>query len=294
MNKKLRTEFNSRQYMINKDFELYYYSDTDIKNVQIHSHNYYELYFFIKGNVLIDISGNTLPLKSGDVVIIPPKTKHRLTVQSQTMPYQRFILWISEEFYSQLLTISPDFGYLFHIPEHTQNYIYHFDIISFNTIQVKIIELLEEMQAFRFGNDTLISSCINSLIMTISRMIYESENQVITKENPSLYQNILKYIETHINEDISLDSIANNFYVSKYHIAHTFKNQMGLSIHQYALKKRLSLCKAAIASGSNISTAFLECGFRDYSNFYRAFKKEFGISPKEFKSSLLEIMDKQL
>lgn len=294
MNKKLRTEFNSRQYMINKDFELYYYSDTDIKNVQIHSHNYYELYFFIKGNVLIDISGNTLPLKSGDVVIIPPKTKHRLAVQSQTMPYQRFILWISEEFYSQLLTISPDFGYLFHIPEHTQNYIYHFDIISFNTIQVKIIELLEEMHAFRFGNDALISSCINSLIMTISRMIYESENQVITKENPSLYQNILKYIETHINEDISLDSIANSFYVSKYHIAHTFKNQMGLSIHQYALKKRLSLCKAAIASGSNISTVFLECGFRDYSNFYRAFKKEFGISPKEFKSSLLEIMDKQL
>ena len=39
MNKKLRTEFNSRQYMINKDFELYYYSDTDIKNVQIHAHN---------------------------------------------------------------------------------------------------------------------------------------------------------------------------------------------------------------------------------------------------------------
>lgn len=294
MNKKLRTEFNSRQYMINKNFELYYYSDTDIKNVQIHSHNYYELYFFIKGNVLIDISGNTLPLKSGDVVIIPPKTKHRLTVQSQTMPYQRFILWISEEFYNQLLTISPDFGYLFHKPEHTQNYIYHFDIISFNTIQVKIIELLEEMHSFRFGNDALISSCINSLIMTISRMIYESENQVITKENPSLYQNILKYIETHINEDISLDSIANSFYVSKYHIANTFKNQMGLSIHQYALKKRLSLCKAAIASGSNISTAFLECGFRDYSSFYRAFKKEFGISPKEFKSSLLEIMDKQL
>ena len=294
MNKKLRTEFNSRQYMINKDFELYYYSDTDIKNVQIHSHNYYELYFFIKGNVLIDISGNTLPLKSGDVVIIPPKKKHRLTVQSQTMPYQRFILWISEEFYNQLLTISPDFGYLFHKPEHTQNYIYHFDVISFNTIQVKIIELLEEMHSFRFGNDALISSCINSLIMTISRMIYESENQVITRENPSLYQNILKYIETHIKEDISLDSIANSFYVSKYHIAHTFKNQMGLSIHQYALKKRLSLCKAAIASGSNISTAFLECGFRDYSSFYRAFKKEFGISPKEYKSSLLEIMDKQL
>lgn len=294
MNKKLRTEFNSRQYMINKNFELYYYSDTDIKNVQIHSHNYYELYFFIKGNVLIDISGNTLPLKSGDVVIIPPKTKHRLTVQSQTMPYQRFILWISEEFYNQLLTISPDFGYLFHKPEHTQNYIYHFDVISFNTIQMKIIELLEEMHSFRFGNDALISSCINSLIMTISRMIYESENQVITKENPSLYQNILKYIETHIKEDISLDSIANSFYVSKYHIAHTFKNQMGLSIHQYALKKRLSLCKAAIASGSNISTSFLECGFRDYSSFYRAFKKEFGISPKEFKSSLLEIMDKQL
>ena len=127
--------------------------------------------------------------------------------------------------------------------------------------------------------------------MTLSRMIYETENQIAIKENSSLYQNILNYIETHINENISLNTIADNFYVSKYHIAHIFKNQMGLSIHQYILKKRLSICKAAIVSGSNINTVFLECGFGDYSSFYRAFKKEFGISPKEFKNSLAGIMD---
>ena len=291
MNKKLRTEFDSRQYMIAKDFELYYYSDTDIKNVQNHSHNYYEFYFFIKGNVSIDIDGNIRQLQACDIIIIPPKTKHRLTVQNQTVPYQRFILWVSEEFCDELLRISSDFEYIFQKPGFANNYIYHFDVISFNIIQSKIITLLEELHSHRFGQSVLISAHVNSLIMTLSRMIYETENQIAIKENSSLYQNILNYIETHINENISLNTIADNFYVSKYHIAHIFKNQMGLSIHQYILKKRLSICKAAIVSGSNIITVFLECGFGDYSSFYRAFKKEFGISPKEFKNSLAGIMD---
>ena len=212
-------------------------------------------------------------------------------MQNQTVPYQRFILWVSEDFCDELLKISSDFEYIFQKPGFVNNYIYHFDVISFNIIQSKIITLLEELHSHRFGQSVLISAHVNSLIMTLSRMIYETENQIAIKENSSLYQNILNYIETHINENISLNTIADNFYVSKYHIAHIFKNQMGLSIHQYILKKRLSICKAAIVSGSNINTVFLECGFGDYSSFYRAFKKEFGISPKEFKNSLAGIMD---
>ncbi|WP_334293937.1 helix-turn-helix domain-containing protein [Blautia argi] len=77
--------------------------------------------------------------------------------------------------------------------------------------------------------------------------------------------------------------------MSKYHIAHIFKENTGISIHQYIMKKRLAACQDAILGNISISRAYLMFGFKDYSSFYRAFKKEFGISPKEYKDSKMQI-----
>ena len=103
-----------------------------------------------------------------------------------------------------------------------------------------------------------------------------------------MYQNLCSFIEEHIEEDLSLERLSLEFFVSKYHIAHVFKENLGLSIHQYITKKRLLLCRESIISGMGITESYQTFGFGDYSSFYRAFKKEYGISPKDFKNMQTE------
>ena len=117
-------------------------------------------------------------------------------------------------------------------------------------------------------------------------MVYEEENPAKVKEQ-DLYQNLIYYIEEHLEEELSLEKLAGAFFVSRYYVAHVFKEQAGISVHQYILKKRMQASREAILGGENISQVYERLGFRDYSSFYRAFRREYGMSPKEYREERL-------
>ena len=267
MAKNLQTKFSTRQYMLSRDFEIYYYNEPASEKVSIHSHDYYEFYFFLEGDVSIWIEGEQYPLKYGDMVLIPPGIKHMAMVHGNEIPYRRFVFWISVEYCNQLMEVSSSYGYLMQNVLVKKTYIFHNDLIK----------------SERFGKEAKVSLCVNDLVLQLNRIVYEQQNPKSEKEEQNLYQNIIYYIDDHLDEELSLEQLAGQFFVSKYHIAHIFKEQMGLSVHQYILKKRMQASKAAILGETSITDVYTMFGFKDYSSFYRAFKKEFGVSPKEYK-----------
>ena len=92
---------------------------------------------------------------------------------------------------------------------------------------------------------------------------------------------VMLYLNNHYSEDISLDMLAEKFFMSKFYICRSFRNATGLTIHEYIRRKRLTKVRELKNNGMSISEAALEAGFHDYSSFYRAYVKEYGNQPRK-------------
>ncbi|WP_029321070.1 helix-turn-helix transcriptional regulator [Butyrivibrio sp. AE3004] len=290
MKRNLKTEFSTRQYMLSRDFEIYYYNDRAIPDVKAHTHDYYEFYFFIGGHIIMYIDGKSFVPTPGTMIVIPPGVAHFARLLDGDMPYRRFVFWVTGQFLDSLANISEDYLFLTDKTKTTGNFFIHkFNEIEFNTIQGKVFTLIDEIHSRRFGRDAKILILVSDFMLSINRIVHEAENPSIGESAPdSLYQSIIQYIETHIDEDLSLDILSDRFHVSKFHISHLFTDTNGLPLHKYVTKKRLSMCKDAILNGQDIRATAEAYGFNDYSVFYRAFVKEFGKSPKIYRNEIIQ------
>ena len=76
---------------------------------------------------------------------------------------------------------------------------------TFNTIQYRIFQLIEEIKSERFGKEAKVSLCVNDLVLQLNRIVYEQQNPKSEKEEQNLYQNIIYYIDDHLDEELSLE-----------------------------------------------------------------------------------------
>ena len=223
MKKNLKTQFLTRQYMLSRDYELYYYSDSHMANVDSHAHDYYEFYFFLEGTVSYLIEEQLYSLKAGDVVVIPPGIYHKAVIHDSEKPYSRFVFWISMDYYERIRQMSEEYFYIIRLAREKPQYVFHNDAVDFSSIQSRIFHLIEEIHWDRFGKEEKIFIGICDLFLHLSRMAYERTHPRRLKEDQNLYENIIQYIDTQLDHDLSLEYLAGKFYVSKYHIAHIFK-----------------------------------------------------------------------
>jgi len=102
-------------------------------------------------------------------------------------------------------------------------------------------------------------------------------------ESSPLISNVLQYIGDHYNENLTVENIASEFFVSKYHLSHEFSRVVGTSVYRYILLRRLLIARQLLSRGVAPGVVSANCGFGDYTNFYRAFKAQYGVSPASYK-----------
>lgn len=278
-------KFDTRQSMNSRRFEIFHYRDQQPHNINIHHHDFYEIYFFMGGNVEFRVEGKTYRLEPGDLILISPQEFHQAEIKSDVL-YERFVLWIDRSYLSTLNT--DDFSmtacFDFQAPVHTN--LYRPDKLRRAMLRELLDKLTGEFYSSRKGCRLYAQGLFQQFMVEVNRLVSSNVRPDLSLPEPDLVSQVLAYIGGHFEEALTLEQLAAEFFVSKYYLSHEFRQQVGTSVYHYIICKRLLRAKEQMEQGSPPGTVYQSCGFGDYANFYRAFRGEYGISPKAFFSSV--------
>ena len=92
---------------------------------------------------------------------------------------------------------------------------------------------------------------------------------------------MISFIDEHLHLDLTLDYIADHFFISKFYLSRVFRRHMGITTHSYITRRRLFRARQLLYDGQSPSDVYRMCGYGDYSVFYRAFRERYGVSPRQ-------------
>ncbi|HEX2944997.1 MAG TPA: AraC family transcriptional regulator [Clostridia bacterium] len=266
---------------LNSDFE--YFHLKDMKNIQFeyHYHDFSKIIVFISGNVTYLIEGKAYRLKPWDILFVGSSEIHKPIIDP-TVPYDRIAIWVKPGFLenhsweSDLLTC-------FHLTAERNVNLLRLEPNETKYLQSLLYRLEEAFKTDGFGSGVFKNAIFLQLIVVLTRELLGKSgtkeiSDIVTDAN---IQKILNYINSNIDKDLSVDTLAGRFYLNRYHLMHKFKQQTGFTVHGFVMQKRLLKADNLIRSGTPAANASEMSGFNDYSNFVRAYKKLFGASPKK-------------
>lgn len=280
----LEQKFTSRQYMIDGDFEFYHYKDNTLLEVEYHNHMFYEVFFFLSGDVTYIIEGKSYRLKPGDIVLVNNRELHKPVIEPGEV-YERYVLWLDPD-YIKALSKETDLSMCFDYSARKKYNLLRPGTELYMMIKSIISRLEKAYFSKSYGSHILRKSYLAELLVYLNRAFLDTRDEDIEVDiayNDKI-SNVIRYINDNLQEELSLETLASLFYISKYHLLREFKKHTGHTIHQYIHKKRLIMARMLLKDGLKVTEVSLKCGFGDYSNFIRAFKNEFGISPKRYGS----------
>ena len=279
-----RSEVGKRGYL-NEEFRLFHLKDSRAQKLDYHYHEFDKIIVFLGGKVTYMVEGVAYFLQPWDVLFIQHNLIHKPIIDPSE-PYERVVIWLGREYLAERSDPGERLDSCFDL---TRERVFHLLRTGPDRrLQyMQIIQQLEEaLHSQEFGAARLADTLCQQMMIGLNRDILRArtaqEERDIYRVDPKL-EEVLKYIATHLEEELSVDLLAKRFYISRYYLMHRFKEVTGYTLHQYISQKRLLKAGELIRSGVPVMKAAEEAGFSEYSTFLRAFQKTFHMSPKEFR-----------
>ena len=275
---------------LNENFRFFHLKDKKSEEHTFHYHDFNKIVIFISGNATYVIEGKYYKLKPWDILFVGVNELHKPIIAPNEY-YERIILWVNSDFLADYSTDESDLLTCFELAIKEKTNLFRISGDNLNMIKDTLFFLEKAIRDRDFGGKILQSSIFIQLIVYLNRLILRAK---IKKDEKDIQYderivNILSYIKENLDSDLSIDNLASRFYMNRYYLMHHFKDQTGYTMHNYILQKRLAKAATLIKKGMQTTYASDQCGFKDYSSFVRAFKKSFGLSPKQYYKAIEEL-----
>ncbi|MDD3115645.1 MAG: AraC family transcriptional regulator [Anaerovibrio sp.] len=276
------SSYDKKGYL-EQGFRIFRLRDSAMQEIPFHYHDFHKIIFFLAGEASYIIEGKTYPLAPRDILFVSAGEIHR-PVTFPDKPYERIVIYLSPQFLGQysrgeydlaqcFLTARQKSSVMHAPPGRSHDLLYHMDKL----------EAASREQGF--ANELYTETLFIEFIILLNRSIIDNELQHPANIacDPRI-QKLLDYINTHLTEELTIDLLAQKAFTSKFYLMRKFKADTGCSIHQYINSKRLLAAKSLLAATRlPITELCYQCGFTDYSAFSREFKKNFHMTPKEYR-----------
>lgn len=259
---------------LKEDFRLFHINDQTKKDFSYHYHDFHKIIVFISGKVTYHIEGKAYHLKPRDILLVSQGAIHKPEIDP-SVPYERYIFWIRDDLSCQELNTC------FQKANDRSFNLVRADSALQERLKDLLPEIEQTLQNKHFGDTVLRNALFTQFMIYINRIFLRTSSSPDEKtySSDTQVEQLLKYLNRNLSENLSIDQLANRFFFSKYHMMRKFKNETGYTIHNYITSKRLLMARSLISQGMPVMKAAQASGFRDYTTFVRAYKKQFGKAP---------------
>lgn len=251
--------------------------------MNMHIHDCYEIYYSISGGKQFLIDNKSYKIQPGDVFFINQYESHYLTQIDKT-EHERIVLSIHPDLLNEISTPDTQLNYCFNNRKSGFSHCISLD----KEQQQRFIYYIHKITSVSgYASDVMERAIFTELMVFLNKAFYnqcqlEDINQVSSYQYDQQVNEILEYINQNIDQMITIDHLAEKFFLSKSYICRIFKSSTGTTINKYFTARRISIAKVLLSEGSTVNEVCERCGFQDYSTFLKAFSKIVGISPKKY------------
>lgn len=276
-----KEQFTCEGYL-HENYHYFHLRDTAGQERDFHFHEFDKIVLFLAGHVDYIVENQTYELKPWTVLLVKHHAIHKAMID-KSEPYERVIIYLDRRYFDRVL---PEGRLMecFQLTDKPGKQLLQPNEEQRTALESLITAYEKAQQDTNFGAQAMRDTLVMQMLIIIGRMSAVGQEAAALRCDPKI-QETLSYINEHLDQDLTVEALAEHVFLSKYHFMRLFKAQIGSTVHAYIRQKRLLCAARLIREGMSANRAAAQSGFTDYSAFHRAFKESFGVSPAQIKKS---------
>ena len=248
-----------------------------ISHPVFHTHDFCEIYYSVSGGNSINIGGHCYEAAPGDVFIVAPGERHRMTGHDP-QHYERFVVFAAPDFIENVSTPQTDLTSVF--LRHSADFCHCRSLGRADRSRLELL-LKKLYEPGGFASELLEAAAFLELLALLAGFYLLGEEERRPGRR-SLAPELMHYIEERIDKPLAVSQIASAFFISESYACRVFKQEYGLTINKYIQERRMGMAKALLCQGFTVAETCERCGYNDYSHFIKTFTRVVGMSPKRY------------